>query len=191
MLHAQSAAIGLTLVALAASHTLAQNQRTYTEGGVHYRETVSETQRLLPTTRYETREKVVHQPRYTTNMHESVRTYQVPVTEQQWVLGYQRTWNIFRPPVPSYRLMPVTRWETRTETVRVPITKLEYVPQRIVQQVPITDTKIARETVTRRVAIGVAKDATAVARKPAPVSSSHSEPPTATNNELDWIDSRK
>jgi hypothetical protein len=87
------------------------------------------------------------------------------VTEQQWVLGYQRTWNIFKPPVPSYRLMPVTRWETRTETVQIPITKLEYVPERVVQQVPIVDTKIAKETVTRRVAIGLSDGATSVARK--------------------------
>jgi hypothetical protein len=165
MLNARSTAIVLVSAVLAAPHVLAQNARVYEENGIRYQETVSETQRPLTSTRYESRESTVQRPRYTTSMQESVRTYQVPVTEQQWVLGYQRTWNIFRPPVPSYRLMPVTRWETRTETVRIPITKLEYVPEKVVQQIPITDTKIAKETITRRVAIGVADGAPAVARK--------------------------
>ena len=101
---------------------------------------------------------------YTTDMHDSVRTYQVPVTEQQWVPGYQRTWNIFAPPVLSYRLLPVTRWETRTETVRVPITKREYIPEKQVQQVPITNTRLAEEKIVRRVPIGTVGNGTAVAR---------------------------
>jgi hypothetical protein len=118
-----------------------------------------------------------------------VRTYQVPVTEQQWVLGYERTWNILAPPVPSYRLMPVTRWETRTETVKIPITKLDYVQERQVLQVPVTDTKIAKETVVRRVAIGVANDTPAVARHQ-PFGGLDGEPPSTSSSE-DQIDRRK
>ena len=72
------------------------------------------TQKPISETRYESRQYTTYHPRYTTDYHDSVRTYQVPVTEQQWVLGYQRTLNIFAPPVLSYRLVPVTRWETRS-----------------------------------------------------------------------------
>lgn len=197
MLNRKSTALALLSALLAAPCGWAQNApRVYEEDGIKYQEYTSETQRPLTTTRYETRESVVQRPRYTTNMHESVRTYQVPVTEQQWVLGYQRTWNIFKPPVPSYRLMPVTRWETRTETIRVPITKLEYVPEKVVQQVPVTDTKIAKETVTRRVAIEIVGggNGTAVARRPDSLGGSdlRGTPPTVSPYEsYDPVDGRK
>jgi hypothetical protein len=55
----------------------------------------------------------------------------------------------------SYRLLPVTRWETRSETVRIPITKREYIPQQQVQHVQVPSTRIAEEKVVRRVAIGL------------------------------------
>ncbi|MEX0678884.1 MAG: hypothetical protein WD063_17545 [Pirellulales bacterium] len=182
MFHARSTAIALALVVFAAPAALAQNVDYVTEGGIRYQVITSETQRPLTTVRYEPRESTVYQPRYTTDMQESVRTYQVPVTEQQWVLGYQRTWNIFAPPVPSYRLMPVTRWQTRTETVRIPITKREYVPVRQVQQVPITDTRIAKETVVRKVAISMAGEAPTVARNESiGGASGDGEPPSASS----------
>src|SRR5690606_21904753 len=107
------------------------------ENGIKYRETTQVMQRPITETKYQPHETSTVSPRYTTDMQETVRTYQVPVTEQQWVPGLQRTWNVFAPPVLSYRLMPVTRWETRTETVRVPVTKVEYVPGKQVQHVPV------------------------------------------------------
>jgi hypothetical protein len=67
----------------------------------------------------------------------------------------------------SYRLMPVTRWETRTETVKVPVTKIDYVAEQQTQHVPVTNTHIAEEKTVRRVAIGLegAGDAASVARR--------------------------
>jgi hypothetical protein len=148
-------ASGLVVLA-AASVARAQNNVEYrTENGIRYQYITETTQRPISETRYEPREQTVYRERYTTNVQDSVRTYQVPVTEQQWVPGYQRTWNIFAPPVLSYRLMPVTRWETRTETVKIPITKREYVAEKQVQHVPVTNTRIAEEQVVRRVAIGM------------------------------------
>jgi hypothetical protein len=181
----------LALAFLLAPVARAQNVTEVTEGGVRYQVITSESQRPLTSTRYEARENTVTRPRYTTEMQESVRTYQVPVTEHQWVLGYQRTWNVFAPPVPSYRLMPVTRWETRTETVKIPITKLDWVQERQVLQVPVTDTKIAKETVVRRVAIGVANDTPAVARnQPFGGVGLDGEPPSTSSSD-DQIGRRK
>ncbi len=93
------------------------------KNGVRYQKIRQVTPKPINETRYEARQYTTYHPRYTTDMQDSVRTYQVPVTEQQWVPGYQRSLNVFKPPVLSYRLVPVTRWETRTETVRVPITQ--------------------------------------------------------------------
>ncbi len=157
MRRARSTAAAVVMALLATPAALAQDPvRYYEENGIKYQETTQVTQRPITETRWVPHETTVQTPKLTTTMQPSVRTYQVPVTEHQWVPGWQRTWNVFAPPVLTYRLMPVTRWETRTETVQVPITKQEYVEQRHVQHVPITNTKIANETVVRRVAIGAA-----------------------------------
>jgi hypothetical protein len=155
MIRAKATAVVLFAASLAAPIATADDVQYETVGGVRYQVITETNQRPITEWRSEPREQTVFQERYTTSMQESVRTYQVPVTEQQWVPGYQRTWNIFAPPVLSYRLQPVTRWETRTETVRIPITKREYVPQRQVQHVQVPDTKIAEEKVVRRVAVGL------------------------------------
>jgi hypothetical protein len=156
MIRAHALVVAAWVAVAVASTAAAQNNVEYrTENGIRYQYTTETTQRPISETRYEPREQTVMRERFTTNMQDSVRTYQVPITEQQWVLGYSRTWNIFAPPVPSYRLMPVTRWETRSETVRIPITKRELVAEKQVQHVPVVDTKIAHEQVVRRVAIGM------------------------------------
>ena len=164
MIRASSTVVALICGAVLAATLGAQEPRVFEENGIRYQETTQVIQRLLPETRYEQRENTVYREKYSTDMQESVRTYQVPITEQQWVPGYQRTWNIFAPPVLSYRLLPVTRWETRSETVRVPVTKREYIPEKQVQQVPITNTRLAEERIVRRVPIGTVAGGTAVAR---------------------------
>jgi hypothetical protein len=121
------------------------------EDGVRYQEITRVTQRPVSEKQ---REYTTYRERLTTDLQESQRTYQVPVTEHQWVPGYQRTLNIFAPPVLTYRLMPVTRWETRSETVRVPITRRDYVPEKQVQQIPIVSQRLAEERHTSRIPVG-------------------------------------
>ncbi len=166
MIRGNSTLLALALAALATPAAFADDVRYFEENGIQYRETTQVIQRPITETKYQPHETTSASPRYTTDMQETVRTYQVPVTEQQWVPGLQRTWNVFAPPVLSYRLMPVTRWETRTETVRLPRTKVEYVQTKQVQHVPITNTRIAEERIVRREAIGPAGSGggTAVAR---------------------------
>jgi hypothetical protein len=129
--------------------------------GIRYQVVTQTTQRLINETRYEPR--TTYQERQTTDFQEVQRTYQVPVTEQQWVPGYQRTLNIFAPPVLSYRLLPVTRWETRVETVRVPVTRRDYVP--LTQQVPVVTQRLAPEKVVRHIPIGTVNDGTLTANR--------------------------
>ena len=174
MIQARPFAILTLLAASTAAVAQADETRYFEEGGIRYQETTQVMQRPITETRYEPRESTGYRERYTTDMQEVQRSYQVPVTEQQWVPGYQRTWNLLAPPVLSYRQMPVTRWETRTETVRIPVTKKEYSPEKQVTQVPVTNTRISEERIVRRVALGPATggptstDAASVARNEPP-----------------------
>jgi hypothetical protein len=89
------------------------------------------------------------------------------------------------PPVLSYRLMPVTRWETRSETVRIPITKREVYPERLTQQVPVYNTRYAEEEVVRHVPIGTTANGTSVARSE-PTSAAPPEGEAPREGSTDW-----
>jgi hypothetical protein len=175
MTHAKSITAALLLSALAASGLQAQDVRYFEKDGIRYQETRQVLQRPITETRYEQRESTIMRERYTTDMQEVQRTYQVPVTEQQWVPGYQRTWNLFAPPVLSYRLMPITRWEMRSETVRIPVTKREVIPEKQVQQIPVTNTRLAEEEIVRRSPLGTVTNGTAAVARSDTSSSSNSD----------------
>ena len=137
----------------------ADEVKTYEKDGVRYQEVRRVVQRPITETHYEPRQVTNYNERYTTDMQQVQRTYQTPVTQQQWVPGYQRTWNLFAPPVLSYRLMPVTRWETRTETVRVPVTKREMIPVQTTQHVPVTSQRIVQDEHVSTYAVGTVPSA--------------------------------
>ena len=100
------------------------------------------------------RDYTYNRQRYTTELQEVQRTYQVPITEYQWKAETHRSWNPFEAPYVAYRLVPQTRWETRSETVKIPVAKVEVVPEKITRQEPVTTHRIAQEKVITRVAIG-------------------------------------
>jgi hypothetical protein len=154
MIHRKLIVASLALCSVLTATLQAQQVEEFVQDGVRFQRIRQVTQKPISETRYESRQYTTYHPRYTTDYHDSVRTYQVPVTEQQWVPGYQRTLNIFAPPVLSYRLVPVTRWETRTETVRVPVTRQDYVAQQRVEQVPITTQRLVQDTHESVIAIG-------------------------------------
>ena len=164
---ASMAACGLLV-----SAAMAQDVRYEEQNGVRYQVTRQVSPRVIHDTKYEPRQSTNYRDRYTTEMQEQTRTYQVPITQQQWVPGYQRTWNPFAPPVLSYRLMPVTRLETRTETVRVPIMRRDIVPETVTQHVPVTTQHLVNDVHEHRVAVGVVAGAANVAGIPADGSSS-------------------
>ncbi len=145
----------LAVSALAGPTLFAQDVTYEVKDGVRYQITRQVVQHPISETRYEQRRYTVNRERYTTDMQTSQRTYQVPVTQQQWVPGYQRTWNLFAPPVLSYRLLPVTRLETRSETVRIPVTRRDLIPEEQVQQVPVTTQRLVPGEIVSRVPVGV------------------------------------
>jgi hypothetical protein len=52
---------------------------------------------------------------------EMVHTYWVPVTEYRWEPYWVNRWNPFAEPYVAYRYVGRTRWEQRSEIVRVPV----------------------------------------------------------------------
>jgi hypothetical protein len=157
------AATCLALLMLSAAPLLADDVRYYDENGITYRETVQTTQRAVPQTTMQPQDKIQYRQRYTTELQDAQRTYQVPITENVWKPEIHRSWNPFEKPYVAYRLVQQTRYETRSEIVKVPVAKSEVVPEKITTQVPVTTHRIANEEVRTRVAVGHSGTGTAVA----------------------------
>jgi hypothetical protein len=105
--------------------------------------------------RYEERERTVYRRRASTDTRETYRTVWVPVTTYRWESYWVGRWNPLVQPYLAQRLVPVTRWEPRTEAVRYPLASSELVPERQVVRVPVLertfeDRQVARSTPARR-----------------------------------------
>jgi hypothetical protein len=164
------------LLALGAARAMADEVKYLDEDGITYRETTQTTQRPVAHTTMQQRDYTYNRPRYTTELQEVQRNYQVPITEYQWKPETHRTWNPFAQPYVAYRLVPQTRWETRSETVKIPVSKVEVVPEKVTQQVPVTTQRIAQEKVVTRVAIGPAASHTGGAANMAAAGSGSAAP---------------
>jgi hypothetical protein len=144
------------LLALGAAGAMADDVKYSEEDGLTYRETTQTIQRPVQHTTMQQRDVTYNRERYTTELQEVQRTYQVPITEYVWKPETHRSWNPFEPPYVAYRMVQQTRYETRSETVKIPVAKREVVPEKITQQVPVTTQRIAQEKVVTKVAIGPA-----------------------------------
>lgn len=108
--------------------------------------------------RLEQKTETVMTEKWNTVMHESQRTLHYPVTEYAWEPRWHGWLNPFREPHVAYHLMPRVRWQSRTETVRTPVTYRQYVPETRVVQQPVrklgfverTDMVDAATRITRR-----------------------------------------
>ena len=144
--------IGVLL--LVASRAMAQDVRFYEDNGITYRETTQTVKRPIPHTEMQPQNVTYYRERYTTDLQEVTRTYQVPVTQYQYEPHVEGRWNPFVQPTLSYRMVPRTHWETKTEVVKIPVSRRDVVPETVTHQVPVTTHKIAEDKVVSRVAIG-------------------------------------
>jgi hypothetical protein len=124
--------------------------------GVTYQETRTITQRMLPTTEYQTRQEQVYTPQTSTTYQTYQQTHLTPVTEYRWVSRRRGLLNPFSEPYWQHQLEPVTRWESRPATVQVPVTSTQWVAGTRTVQTPVTTYKAVNEEVVSRVAISVA-----------------------------------
>jgi hypothetical protein len=78
----------------------------------------------------------------------------IPITEYKPQPVLQGRWNPFIEPYYEYRYVPVTRWETRQETVNIPTVRYENKTETQTVQVPVTTMRLANEEYVRREIIG-------------------------------------
>jgi hypothetical protein len=151
-------AAGLVFAGLAYSlaGAAADETRYYVENGVTYRETRQTTQHPLVTTEMQSRQQTVWRPRVTSETREVTRNWYVPITEYSWQQRWERGWNPFAPPVLTQRYLPQTRWELRSDTVRAPVNRYDYVQESATVQSPVTVQRFAERQIITRVAVGSA-----------------------------------
>jgi hypothetical protein len=175
-------AMALSSAALA-SAGLADNVREYDENGLRYRETTRIVQRPV----YETKmmDQTVERPSYKVDQVPTTRTVYIPITEYKQQPVMRGRWNPFIEPYYEYRLVPVTRWETKQETVNIPVVRQQAAAEKQVVQVPVTTMRMANEEFVRREIIGRALGdapaggaAASTASRTAPGSISLKDPPT-------------
>ena len=142
------------VVLFAAARATAQDVRYYEDNGITYRETTQTVRRAIPHTEIQSRDVTYYREHYTTDLQDVTRTYQVPVTQYVYEPYLANRWNPFAQPTLNYRMVPKTHWETKVETVKIPVSRRDVLPETVTQQVPVTTHKMAEDKVVSRVAVG-------------------------------------
>lgn len=88
-------------------------------------------------------QQTYYQEKYDVSLCDTYRTYTVPVTEYRWESYWVGRFNPLVQPYLAQRLVPRTRWETRTEVVKVPVTQRNLVPVTRTVRVPVTTEQTA------------------------------------------------
>jgi hypothetical protein len=152
----------------------ADDVRTVTDDqGQTWREVHRTVQWPVTETQCLDRQQVVYHEKVDVQMCDSVRTYQVPVTEWRVESYWRGRYNPFVEPYLAQRMVPYTRWETRTEVVKVPITHRDLVPVTQTVKTPYTTQRLVSQDVlvSRQL---VTSGASSLAATPAPIPSSQS-----------------
>jgi len=133
----------------------ADDVRYYDQDGVTYCETRQVIQRPVSETHYEDQQRTIYVEQYKTQMQSVPRTYQVPVTTYTLQTYWVNRWNPFVEPTQASRYVPQVHWETRTDTVQVPVVVREVVPQQQTVKMPITTQRTVAEEHIHRVPMAV------------------------------------
>ena len=150
----------------------ADETRYVRQAGTLYRETRQTVQRPVVETRIEESTRTVYREELSTELREEVRTYVDPVIEYRCEPYLVNRWNPLATPYLAYRMVPRTRWQCCSETVRTPVTCRRLVPVTETVRRPVTTCRMVSEERTTRVAVSVASPAAApiaamAARQPA------------------------
>ncbi|HXT61274.1 MAG TPA: hypothetical protein VN699_21715 [Pirellulales bacterium] len=146
--------LAAALWAIAASAG-ADEVRDVEENGVTYREVhrkISE-----PVTEYQCMDQqrtTGFREQVNVQMCDQTRSYIVPVTEYRLEARWRGRYNPFVQPYLAQHLVPYTRYETRVESVKVPVTSRQLLPITSTVRVPVpTQRVVERDVVISRVAI--------------------------------------
>ncbi|HBO45072.1 MAG TPA: hypothetical protein DD670_14305 [Planctomycetaceae bacterium] len=128
--------------------------RYFEKDGVTYRETRRVVQRPVYETKTQQSTQTVYREQNITEVRDTVQQRWTKVTEYRWEAFWADRWNPFSQPYLAYRQVPYTRWESSTETVKVPVVSRRVVPEQRVVNVPVTTQRMVEEEVISRVAVG-------------------------------------
>ncbi len=146
---------GACAAALVATVNLpADDVREYDQNGLRYRETTRIVQRPVYETTWKEETREVYRPTFTTEQQPTARTVYVPITEYKSQPVMRGRWNPFIEPYYEYRLVPVTRWEVKQETVNVPVVRQSNTPEKQTVKVPVTTLRYENEEFIRREIVG-------------------------------------
>ncbi|HEV7221071.1 MAG TPA: hypothetical protein VGN42_00120, partial [Pirellulales bacterium] len=133
----------------------ADEVRDVEENGVTYREVhrkISE-----PVTEYQCMDQqrtTGFREQLNVQMCDQTHSYIVPVTEYRLEARWRGRYNPFVQPYLAQHLVPYTRYETRVETVKVPVASRQLLPITSTVRVPVpTQRVVERDVVISRVAI--------------------------------------
>ena len=131
----------------------AQDVRLVQQNGSQFVESTQTVRQPVVNTTVERQEQTVYREEYITQMNESQQTYLAPVTEYHWEPRVHGRLNPFRPNTVAYHLVPRTRWEARTHTVRTPVTTRQLRPETRVVEIPRRELSFAEQQQTTRTAL--------------------------------------
>jgi hypothetical protein len=154
MLRWQSSTAVVIACLVLTSHAVGDEVRYYTEGGITYRETSRVVRRPVCETEMRETTKTVYREELSSETRETVRTWWSPVTEYRCEAYWEGRWNPLVEPSLSYRFVPETRWECKSEVIQEPVTCRRLVPETRTVQVPVTTRRMVTEEVISRVAVG-------------------------------------
>lgn len=145
--------VALTTLGAAASH--AQDVRYTTgENGTTYRETRQVTRHLVADVVHQDVPRTVYREQASVQLQDINRVYAVPVTEYRRESYWRGRWNPFVQPYLAERIVPYTRWETRAETVKLPVTTRQLVAETQIDKVPVVTHRYVDGEVVSRVPVG-------------------------------------
>jgi len=149
--------------------SLMEQVRYYEKDGVTYCETRRAVDQRVPETRLETRTETVYRTQTVTQNQEVLRVYWTPVTEYRCEAYWVNRWNPFAEPYLGYRYVPRTRWEQKSEMVKVPVTVCQMVPETRTVQVPVTSYRTVQRDVVSQAPITRNPNPSLTAARSAPV----------------------
>jgi len=130
----------------------AQSRYAADERGT-YRETTQRIRRPVSELHYEDRQQTFYCEKVSTHTRETQRSYYFLTTEYHWEPRWHGVWNPFRQATLAYHWIPRTRWELRSETVQVPVTTRQLVPEQRTVRVPVSTLRIVEEERVTRVPV--------------------------------------
>jgi hypothetical protein len=171
MLKSKLLAVGFLATFVSPSLATAEVRVETGADGRRYRVTREVVDRPMSQTEIVEKTQEVYREEYLTDYKDSTRLVHVPVTEYQWQPTIVNRWNPFSQPYMVQRLVPTTRWEMRTEVLKVPVVEKRLVPETRIVREPHTRRWTEPEEIERRVAIDppAGQDASSIARRPSAI----------------------